>query len=142
MDAYSQLFDLIAALARRRYTVAERSFATLGLNHTEARLLRLLAQAGDSATQDSLAQQLFIDRSNAGRALKALEHKGYIARQKDLADKRANVVCLTEKGAAMVIEIVRLRETIAQAFFGDLSAEDAARAVEILERLAYDEPNI
>ena len=125
MDGFQTLFDLIGVLARRRYQAAEQHFAALGLNHTEARLLTLLREAGGAASQDALSSELFVDRSNAGRALKRLEQDGSIVRRKDDADKRAYLVELTAKGRKASSEIVTLRKVIAQSFFGDLSEKDA-----------------
>ena len=125
MDGFQTLFDLIGVLARRRYQAAEHHFAALGLNHTEARLLTLLREAGGAASQDALSSQLFVDRSNAGRALKRLEQNGSIVRRKDDADKRAYLVELTAKGRKASAEIAQLRKVIAQSFFGDLREKDA-----------------
>ena len=78
-----ELFDLIGALGRRRYQVGEQAFSSLGLNHTEARLLTILDRESGEATQDALSSSLFVDRSNAGRALKGLEQRRYVSRHKD-----------------------------------------------------------
>ena len=134
MDGFQTLFDLIGVLARRRYQAAERHFSALGLNHTEARLLTLLHEADGAASQEALSSQLFIDRSNAGRALKRLEQQGYIVRRKDDADKRAYFVEMTPKGRKANSEISKLRKTIAQSFFGDLSEEDARAIAERLTK--------
>ena len=83
------LFELIGALARRRYQTAERFYAPLGLNHTEARLLKMLDNEAVATTQDALSRRLFVDRSNAGRAFKRLEQAGHVDRRKDDADNRA-----------------------------------------------------
>jgi DNA-binding MarR family transcriptional regulator len=139
MDGYLRLFDLIGVLARRRHQTAERCFATLGLNHTEARLLTLLGQADGAATQESLAGSLFVDRTNAGRALKRLEQGGYVVRQNDDADKRANLVEMTAKGRKAVVEISKLRKKIARRFFGDLNEDEAAAVVELLTKAIKDE---
>ncbi len=132
MDGFQTLFDLIGVLARRRYQAAERHFSALGLNHTEARLLTLLREADGAASQEALSSQLFVDRSNAGRALKRLEQDGYVIRCKDDADKRAYVVEMTAKGREASTEISKLRKTIAQSFFGDLREEDAGKIAELL----------
>jgi len=132
LDGFQTLFDLIGVLARRRYQAAEHHFAALGLNHTEARLLTLLRDAGGAASQDALSGQLFIDRSNAGRALKRLEQDGSIVRRKDDADKRAYVVEMTAKGRKASAEIAKLRKGIAQNFFGDLREKDARAISDLL----------
>ena len=133
------LFDLVGVLARRRYQAAERYFSTLGLNHTEARLLTLLHQEDGAATQDALSNMLFVDRSNAGRALKSLEREGYIERRKDDTDKRTNLVQMTAKGRTAVAEISKLRTEMVRGFFGDLTEEEAGEIVGLLRRACRDE---
>jgi DNA-binding MarR family transcriptional regulator len=134
MKSFVELFDLIGELARRRYLAAERCFAALGLNHTEARLLTLLHQEDGAAAQDALSNMLHLDRSNAGRALKSLEQGGYIARRRDDADKRTNLLQMTAKGRKAVVEISRLRKKMAEGFFGDLSEDEASAVVDLLRK--------
>jgi len=132
MNSLQALFDLIGVLARRRYQIAEQYFATLGLNHTEARLLTLLSKEGGAANQDALSNRLFVDRTNSGRALKHLEDEEYVRRRRDAEDKRANLVEITAKGRKAVTEISKLRKKMAQSFFGDLTEDEAGRIVELL----------
>jgi DNA-binding MarR family transcriptional regulator len=128
------LFDLIGVLARRRYQTAERSYAALGLNHTEGRLLKILDEEGGAATQDALSRRLSVDRSNAGRAFKRLEQAGYVGRRKDDADSRTNLVDITAKGRKAAAEITRLGDEMARSFFGDLSEAGAAKVVRLLRK--------
>ena len=127
-----ELFELIGALARRRFQAAERSFASLGLNHTEARLLAMLADEAGPTTQDALSRRLSVDRSNAGRAFKRLEQAGYVGRRKDDTDNRANLVDITSKGRETAAEVNRLRTEMARTFFGELTDADAATIVKLL----------
>ncbi len=133
MTARHALFDLVGVIARRRYQMAERRFAALGLNHTESRLLNLLHQQGGKASQEALSQMIFIDRSNVGRALKRLETDGFVTRIKDVADKRANFVVLTQKGQSAVAEIERLRQSMADDFFGSLTDAQAQAILDSLQ---------
>ena len=134
MDSLQTLFDLIGVLARRRYQTAEQYFATLGLNHTEARLLTLLSEEGGAAGQDALSNRLFVDRTNSGRALKRLEHEAYVRRRREAEDKRANHVEITAKGREAVLQISKLRKKMARGFFGDLTEDEAGRVVELLRK--------
>ena len=129
-----ELFELIGALARRRYQSAERSYAALGLNHTEARLLTMLDDEAGAPTQDALSSRLFVDRSNAGRAFKRLEQAGYVGRRKDDADNRTNLVDITPKGRKAAAEVIRLSDEMARTFFGDLTEADAATIVTLLRK--------
>jgi len=134
MDSFLTLFDMIGTLARRRYQAAERAFAALGLNHSEARLLSLLHEADGKTTQDKLSAGLLIDRSNAGRALKKLEAEDYIRREKDAADKRTNHVTITKKGEKAVNDIAEMRVGMAERFFLDLEEKDAEKIVALLQK--------
>lgn len=129
-----ELFELIGALARRRHRTAERDFAALGLNHTEARLLAMLAKEDGAVTQDALSRRVLVDRSNSGRAFKRLEQAGYVSRRKDDADSRTNLVDLTPSGREAAAEIERLRGELARTFFGDLTEAEAATVVELLRK--------
>ena len=134
MNNFTTLFDLIVVLARRRFQTAERYFSTLGLNHTEARLLTLLHNQNGPATQDALSNLLFVDRSNAGRAFKSLEHEGYIERFQNDTDKRTNLVQITARGRETVTEILKLKEKMVQNFFGDLNEEEAGQIITLLRK--------
>jgi DNA-binding MarR family transcriptional regulator len=134
MSQRDELFELIGVLARRRYQAAERSYAPLGLNHTEARLLTMLAAEGGATTQDELSRRLFVDRSNAGRGFKRLEQAGYIGRRKAEADNRTNLVDITAKGREAAAEVNRLRGEMARTFFGDLTEADAATIATLLRK--------
>src|SRR5690606_4178683 len=125
MNDLQRLFDEIGSLARRRYQVAERSFMSIGLNHTEARLLNLLAEAGGQTAQDTLSKLMHIDRSNVGRALKKLEDMGLVSRGANEADKRGLLLALTEEGRKRVGQIREIKEEIALNFFGRLTEADA-----------------
>ncbi len=141
MNNFLTLFDLIGVLARRRYQTAEQHFSKLGLNHTEARLLTLLHQQNGTATQEALSNLMFVDRSNAGRALKSLEQGGYVERRKDEVDKRANLVQLTAKGRQAVTVIAKIKKTMAQSFFGDLEEDEAGQIVDLLKKVVAHEDN-
>ncbi|KIX12675.1 MarR family winged helix-turn-helix transcriptional regulator [Dethiosulfatarculus sandiegensis] len=134
MDNLVRLFDLIVVLARRRYHAAEHHFKVLGLNHTKANLLTLLDREGGVATQEELSNLIFLDRSNAGRALKCLEEQGYVERRKNTGDKRTNLVQITTKGSKAVIDISRLKKRIIKSVSGELSDEQAGRIMEMLEK--------
>ncbi|MDC3347196.1 MarR family transcriptional regulator [bacterium] len=139
MDHHTALFDLLGDLARRRYQLAERYFSKIGLNHTEARLLTLLSQEGGTATQDRLSGLLFVDRSNAGRALKRLERDRYVIRKKDDSDKRTNLVEIDARGRDAIGEISKLKSEIVKNFLGNLSDQNAATIVNMLEKATRDD---
>ncbi len=139
MDRYLELFDVLGEVARRRYQIAEQYFSTLGINHTEARLLTLLHKAGGEEAQETLSEELYVDRSNVGRALKLLEKKDFIRRHKDGIDKRTNLVQITSGGLKAAAEIKKLRKKMAQSFFGSLGESEADKIINLLRKALPDE---
>ena len=113
--------------------MAERALIVLGLNHSEARLISVLAPQG-SMTQDALSATLTIDRSNAGRSLKKLESSGYIIRQKDELDKRTKIVAITDAGRKVAVKVDAERDKLVSELFQDLAEEDAEVIVHLLRR--------
>ncbi len=136
MTSQRTLFDLIGTLARKRYAMAERRFARLGLNHSEARLLHALHKMGGKGSQEQMTSQVQIDRTNVGRALKSLEAKQLIHRLRDESDKRSNLVSITARGELLVGEIGLIGQEMAQALFSSLTESEVAAATRILSKVA------
>ena len=134
MNHYAVLFDLIGDLARKRFHAAEQTFGTIGLGHSEARLLNLLGQLGGSASQTTLSTRMVLDRTNTGRALARLEQSGDIERIPSPVDKRSNDIALTDKGRITLQTIADLRQEIIASFFGDLTTSEAATAIRLLRK--------
>jgi len=128
------LFELIGELSRRRYRLGEGAFAKLGLNHTEARILSLLVGYSEAPTQDALSNRLTVDRSNAGRAMKSLEQRGLVAREKHVTDGRTYVVRLTDEGREVARQIEQMRTGMAQELFPQLSDVQADALIAQLEQ--------
>ena len=124
---------MIGDLSRRRFQIGERGFAKLGLNHTEARILSLLLEVSEAPTQDALSNRLTVDRSNAGRAMKALEQRGLIAREKGTADGRTYTVQLTGDGAQIAAHIDQMRTEMAKTLFPSLTDAEADTLIAHLE---------
>lgn len=135
MSSFETLFELIGDLARKRYQEAEKNFAPIGLNHSEARLLSLLQKSGGRSTQEILSSQLSIDRSNAGRALNKLEKNGYVTREESLKDRRTRLVLMTKLGMETVVEIQKIRKQIIEDLFSGLSEAEAHEAALILQKV-------
>ena len=57
------------------------------------------------ASQDCIANHMYINKCNVARHTKKLELLGYLRRETDQADRRQNNLYLTEKGKALAPEI-------------------------------------
>jgi DNA-binding MarR family transcriptional regulator len=89
------LLDHLARLSRLR---SEAALTPLGLRPRHLVALTLLREQ-DGGTQQALAAQLRIDRTNLVGLLNELETDGLIARRRSVEDRRRHIVDLTAAGA-------------------------------------------
>ncbi|MEV5821501.1 MarR family winged helix-turn-helix transcriptional regulator [Micromonospora haikouensis] len=69
----------------------------LGIDSKDFGTLRVLAR-GEPASQLQVAQKLSVDRTTMVTVLDELERKGIVVRRPDPADRRRNIVELTDQG--------------------------------------------
>jgi DNA-binding MarR family transcriptional regulator len=78
----------------------------------------------DGVSQDTLAKVLKVSKATSGRAIQSLEKEGYVYRQKDENDLRANKVYLTEKGREMRDIIVKKLTSFIDILFSNFTLEE------------------
>ncbi len=91
----------ISILHRQAQIYLNVKLKPYGLNYSEYISLVNLSPESDGNNQKHLSDILIIDGALTTRAMKSLENKGYIIREKSKSDKRANNVRLTTKGIEM-----------------------------------------
>jgi DNA-binding MarR family transcriptional regulator len=84
-----------------------------------------------------LSNNLTIDRSNAVRALQRLPENGFVLRRKDEADRRANLIRITSKGAKLAGKIGMIRRELAHQFFGELREAEATVVLDLRKPIPY-----
>ncbi len=106
----------------------------------------ILAVCGaEGVSQEVLAKQLFVNKSNVARQIAALEEKGYVKRVQSPKDRRAFNVYSTEKGKQLYLKIKEInaewRNLITENFTEEereqlwrLTDKLYANAKEIMER--------
>jgi DNA-binding MarR family transcriptional regulator len=100
---------LVSILHRQSQIYINFVLKDFGISSAEYSFLLYLYYK-DGITQDSLSSYLYIDKAATARAIKSLEQKGYVTKDKDTTDKRCNRIYLTEKA-------VSLRDTIRNKVF-------------------------
>lgn len=99
-------------------------------------LLMMLSELGGSSTPGKLIERLDFTGARLSAIIKSLEHKGLVVRQKHIADRRSNIVALTEKGReyynALREEIVGNALTIIE----QLGENDVCEFLRIIKKLA------
>lgn len=99
-------------------------------------LLMMLSELGGSSTPGKLVERLDFTGARLSAIIKSLEHKGLVERKKHFADKRSNIIALTEKGRdyynALRDEIVGNALTIIE----QLGEDDVCEFLRITKKLA------
>jgi DNA-binding MarR family transcriptional regulator len=133
VQGFSGLVSLI-----RAYSVAVRSIELvlrpLGLNLSRYEVLLLLSftRAGRLPTM-RLRDLLMVHGSSVTYLVDKLEEAGLVERRQEPADGRVSLVCITDRGRALVDQA---SAGLADTGFGALAGLDAERAAELIRTLA------
>lgn len=89
----------------------------------------------DGASQDEMSVYLYIDKAATTRAIKSLEEKGYVKRNKDNIDKRFNRVFLSDKAKLHMNDIVKRISKWSEFLTEDLDENSKEYMYSILENM-------
>ena len=96
-DPHEVLGYLLKHATLKLTTLTDAALEPLGIDSKDFGVLRVLAHR-EPASQLQVAQTLGVDRTTMVALLDVLERKGVITRRPDPADRRRNVVSLTDQG--------------------------------------------
>jgi DNA-binding MarR family transcriptional regulator len=111
------------------------SSAPAGVSARELAVL-LLLDAREPESQQQAAQRLGVDRTTMVALLDALEGNGLVARRPDAADRRRNVVELTQHGRATLRRATRASDEAARRLLEVLDEDEATQLRDLLTRVA------
>jgi DNA-binding MarR family transcriptional regulator len=138
-DLGPQLGARLGYLLKRAFLELEdlhaEHLAPTGVNARELAVLLLLA-GREPESQQQAAGRLGVDRTTMVGLLDDLEAKGLVARQADPADRRRNVVGLTETGQQTLKTAKAASDDAERRLLGELSDTEAQRLRELLGRVA------
>jgi DNA-binding MarR family transcriptional regulator len=98
-----------------------KALAAFGIDGRELGILVVIA-GPEPLSQQQVAQRLGVDRTTMVAMLDALERKGIVSRHPDAADRRRNVVELTETGRGTFREAIKVRDAVERAYLAPLGA--------------------
>ena len=97
-----------------------RALSRQGLCELDERILQTLTSKSDPLLQKTLGAVLRSEPSTLARSLQRLEHRGFLTRTPDKADRRAFTVGLTAQGTEIAITLQGiLRDAFAELFCTD-----------------------
>ncbi|MEV6151640.1 MarR family transcriptional regulator [Nonomuraea sp. NPDC052129] len=105
-----------------------------GIDGRELAVLSVL-DGLEALSQQEAAQRLKVDRTTMVALVDALEVKGLVSRRPHPADRRKNMVELTQKGRDTLRDGVRAAEEAERRFLARLPDDDARLLRELLDRL-------
>jgi DNA-binding MarR family transcriptional regulator len=122
---------VLGQLWRQGRNEIEKAFAAAGLSLREYLVLEWI-DALRNPSQQQIADQMGIDRSDFVTILDHLQERGLIGRERDTADRRRHVLSLTGTGRETLARAVAVSRQVSDAFFGALTPAELAT----LHRLA------
>ncbi|THV42706.1 MarR family winged helix-turn-helix transcriptional regulator [Glycomyces buryatensis] len=128
---FSRLVGMTAAQARK---VAGDALDGVGARRYHYMVLASLAEFGP-ASQAALADRSGVFRSDLVAVLNELVADGYIQRGPDPADKRRNVITMTEAGERRVIELDRILDGVNEKVLAPLTKAERGELFSLLGRV-------
>jgi DNA-binding MarR family transcriptional regulator len=132
--ADDELADLFWGVARQLRHGAKDTLESWNVTPGQARALAVLTRHG-LIRLSVLSEHLRIAPRSTTEVVDALEEAGLVERRPDPDDRRATLVAVTDRGAAVAKEIHAARRVAAHRFFGVLGVADRAHLVRILRLL-------
>lgn len=125
---------LLGQADKRGQALVADALARDGMRRHHFVVLTSLAEQGE-ASQAALGRRLSIDRSDLHAIVSELERDALIARVRDPADRRRNVVTLTATGRTALKRLDALIDDAQRELLAPLSASERRALVRLLERL-------
>ena len=130
-----QLADQLFRLTRRfRHAQAEQ-LAPLGLTPAQERALRVITRSEEPPRMAEIADRLGIVPRSLTTVIDSLEAAGLVRREIDPRNRRAILLHLTERGAAVRDDLREARRRAAEELFARLSDEDRKALGDLLSVL-------
>ncbi|MFI9385641.1 MarR family winged helix-turn-helix transcriptional regulator [Kutzneria sp. NPDC052558] len=127
---------LLGRAAQRGHQQAQERLAAAGIRKWHYAVLAALAEYGQQSQAD-IGRRLSLDRSDVVAVLNDLQGDGYVTREPDPADRRRNIVTISDAGLRALEGFDRLVAEADDRLLADVSAEDRARLIALLERIAH-----
>lgn len=133
-DPNRQLEFLLDEVVRLQWRVYNRRFRKTGLSQSQVSALIHLDRV-EEISQVDLASRLGIRKAATGTLLEKLEGKGLVERTRGRADRRLQLVSITDEGRQVVETVDRMAEPLGQELRRGVSRDERVQLVSILQRI-------
>lgn len=129
-------FDILDELLGTLKTMATQTSAIDHASHGESQALLILAKATDGLSAGGLGSAMGITTGRTANILRQLEHKEFVTKTVDPANRRKAIITLTPLGVQAASELAEhLRKRILEVF-RKLGREDSLELIRIMKKLA------
>lgn len=126
---------LVSILYRKNQVYLNIALKEYDITAAEAPILAYLFQK-DGVSQEELSVHMVIDKAATARAIQSLIAKGYVHKEKDQTDRRANRVSLTNRALRIKEEIRKVLLYWTDFLTNGLEPDDVTVMFSILENMA------
>ena len=106
------------------------------VNKTQLRALMFIKNYGDISMTD-LCAKLNIEKGSLTSMVDDLTEKGYVVREKDLADRRKYLITITEEGGKVASDFMGKLSNSLEEKLSKLTEEDRNKYIEAINTLQY-----
>ncbi|MEL0037105.1 MAG: MarR family winged helix-turn-helix transcriptional regulator, partial [Gammaproteobacteria bacterium] len=121
--------------------IALSSQTQFGLDLHQWRVMAVLGEESNISAQDVSARTA-MDKVAVSRAVKKLIHSNMVSREFDVNDKRRSILSLTSDGQTIYQQIVPLAKTYESNLLQQLSDDEIAELVKLLNKLRKANENL
>lgn len=124
----------ISQIYRKGNSFISKRLNELGIGSGQVMfLLELYRQ--DGRNQEELSDVLNIDKGTTARAIKKLEEQGFLIREKNIDDKRAYKVYLTDKSKELKNDIYAIMSSWEEVITSNLDKEESENMIILLKKI-------
>ena len=134
IDIGKSIGFLLAKAYQRACAIFKEEFEGYDLTPQQFGLLGFLWQE-DGITQAELSAKSQIDRTTMGGLIDRLEKEGLVARRSHPDDRRAYMICLTEKGKALEPLLTPLADGAQEILIAKLDRQEVETLKSLLEKI-------
>lgn len=134
-EHFREVMHRMTAVTRKHHTAFDALRAETGLGRSAHYTLMRLSDANDAMSQTDIASMLEISTAAVCGMLKKLEADGFVTRQPNPSDTRANEIALTDKGQQIVARSRERFSALDAAVFGGFTAEEVTMLYSCLDRM-------
>jgi MarR family transcriptional regulator, 2-MHQ and catechol-resistance regulon repressor len=142
-EAQRLALDTLIKLMRATNTVSGRLLGPLqrekGVTESQLGVLESLYHLGP-LTQSQLCSKLLKSGSNLTTVLDNLERDGLVRRERDTADRRVQVVNLTDDGRRLIAEVIPVHVGRVERAFAALTADEQRELGRLCKKLGLSTP--